>query len=199
MGWETKFCLDQAPPILALYMRRFCSKAQKGVYSSLPKTNLDYSAVKIQFWNFLSTSFWSCFWLPRAPLKDLCIKCLYLHIKNLLCEKCKKKDWKMFSNCLGSFLLRQTYPITSRNKFTNVERTWKYNFRGGVTTFNFLLLAILDSSVVPEEEVYDKLHPPSESEVENEDSVDVLAQQFDDKWISSEDENEHFLCGLPPV
>ena len=52
MGWETKFCLDQAPPILALYMRRFRSKAQQEVYSSLPKTNLDYSAVKIQFWNF---------------------------------------------------------------------------------------------------------------------------------------------------
>ena len=56
---------------------------------------------------------------------------MYLHIKNLLCEKCKKKDWKMFSNCLGSFLLRLTYSSKSRNKFTNVERTWKYNFRGG--------------------------------------------------------------------
>ena len=97
--------------------------------------------------HFFSKSFWSYFWLLRAPLKDLCIKCLYLHIKNSLCEKCRKKDWKMFSNCLGSFLLRQTYSSTSRNKFTNVERTWKYNFRGGVTTLKFLLVAILDSSV----------------------------------------------------
>ena len=54
MGWETKFCPDQAPPILALYMRRFRSKAQKEVYSNPSKTNLDYSVVKIQFSNFFA-------------------------------------------------------------------------------------------------------------------------------------------------
>ena len=55
----------------------------------------------------------------------------------------------------------------------------------------------IDGELIPEEEVYDKLHPPSESEVENKDSLLVLTQKFDDQWI--EDEYEHFLCGLPSV
>ena len=58
-------------------------------------------------------------------------------------------------------------------------------------------VVMVDGKLMPEEEVYDKLHPPSESEVENEDSLDVLAEQFDEQW--SEEEYEHFLCGLPSV